>query len=91
MCGYSNSMTKTNTDYTAETMTTPPECQGQIVTYSYGTTEGGVLRRVFDASDRTSQWYRADWEDVCECAQECDCWDPINEEPAIIGSWVLVR
>ena len=39
---------------------TPPECQGQIVTYSYATTvikrKAYVIKERYDASDRTTTY-----------------------------------
>jgi hypothetical protein len=41
-------------------MGTPRIEQGQIVEYSYGWHDGEYYMRVYDRSDRTTQWYRAD-------------------------------
>jgi len=41
-------------------MGTPQSDQGQMVEHSYGWHEGRYYMRVFDQSDRTTQWYRAD-------------------------------
>ena len=64
---------------------TPPECQGQIVTYSYAATpDGSVYRRRTDASDPTDEpasYEVANYADCC-CDGECDCFDPINREPS---------
>lgn len=63
------------------TMHTPPECQGQIVTVSYGSDcESYYYRRTEDRSDRTVTWERADMGDAG--LEEGD-WQPWNREPAI--------
>lgn len=60
---------------------TPPECQGQIVTASYGSgREGAVFMRRYDASDGSTAYYEADAE--CGCEHECECFDPANREPS---------
>lgn len=69
---------------------TPPDCQGQIVTASYGSDhQGSVFRRVFDASDQSTAYYEADAE--CGCEHECECFDPANAEPSgEIFAWARI-
>lgn len=64
---------------------TPPECQGQIVTYSYAATpDGCVYRRRTDASEPTDAAPSFDVADCAECGcdGECNCFDPANREPS---------
>lgn len=63
---------------------TAPVNQGQIVTVSYGWLGGAVLRRTYDASDRTETIrYLADpWgetEDSDE-AEELEAWRPWDQD-----------
>lgn len=64
----------------------PPANQGQIVEVSYGWLEGALLRKSFDASDRTETIrYLADpWVETEEGspeAAELESWDPWNDCP----------
>lgn len=63
---------------------TPPENQGQIVEVSFGWADGALLRRSFDASDRTVVTRRiADpWDGLTATqAQALESWGPWNSEP----------
>lgn len=66
-------------------MITPPECQGQIVEWSYGADHSGlVYRRRYDRSDNTERWWQAEYADLfpgCGHDGDCDCWSPQNAEP----------
>jgi hypothetical protein len=56
------------------TFHTPPRNQGQIVEISYTQIDGRVIRKVFDQSDRTTEYAVADALDD----DEGDYW---NDEP----------
>lgn len=64
---------------------TPPENQGQIVEISYGWHEGDLYKRVYDRSDRSTQWYRASSQRQINryIASGSEPWD---EEPSI-SAW----
>ena len=64
---------------TVDQWITPPECQGQIVEYSYGTTdEGAVMVRRYDRSDRTTSYGMVDADEECE---------PWNRAPSGAVTW----
>jgi hypothetical protein len=70
-------------------MHTPPAMQGQMVEISFGGDGSGTLyRRTIDRSDRSVAWACCAAEDLCDCAEECDCFDPANAEPPEpAGGW----
>lgn len=70
------------------TFIVPPECQGQMVEYSYACDENTAYQRVTDRSSRTVALYTADWADLPDDA--FSSWDPANSEPAISG-WESVQ
>jgi hypothetical protein len=56
----------------------PPECQGQIVTWSFATCAGGYLARVHDSSDGEMHQYLL----TDEYAPDDESWwDPVNRKP----------
>jgi hypothetical protein len=71
----------------------PPECQGQIVVEEYGASGDGYgYCRTTDRGDRSVAYQRCDLSE-CGCEDECDCWDPANEDPSARYEWerVVVR
>lgn len=65
-------------------MYTPRHMQGQIVEVSFLWSPGGwVYQRVYDRSDRSTSWYRAepDWDREGEGID-------YDREPYVIGEWV---
>lgn len=59
----------------------PARQQGQMVVVSYGyPCDGTVVRRTYDAADRTTRYDIASLDDADEGVF-------INEEPSIIGRW----
>lgn len=66
---------------------TPPQNQGQIVEVSYGWHEGTLYRRVYDHSDRSEAWSRADADAARELASTD--WEPWNADcPLERDDWV---
>lgn len=65
---------------------TPPECQGQVVTYSYAwSVDLGPVMRRFDAGDRTTELFAADEATASAYDAEPERFDPVNREPK--GTW----
>lgn len=67
-------------------MIVPPECQGQMQEVSYGGDgTGTVWRRVYDRSDHSESWSRAEYTDLFpDCAHTDGCcahWSPQNSAP----------
>jgi hypothetical protein len=65
---------------------TPPSCQGQIVTVSYGWVGGDLIRVTADASDqsRVIRRLRDPWSETEQGSTEAsqlDGWDAWNEAP----------
>ncbi len=59
----------------------PPACQGQMVEVAYGGDRAGTLyRRTKNRGDLSVRYERAD-ASSCGCEEECDCWQPWNNEP----------
>lgn len=82
-------MTRFEICETQVTWIIPPECQGQIVVWSYGwhAEEGDLYRCRYDQSDRSVQYWRADPEEI-----PWDSWDGclINEAPPVTD-WIEVN
>jgi hypothetical protein len=62
---------------------TPPDCQGQIVTYSYACLEDCIIRRIYDASDMSTCYQVAkinpeDWDWY-------ESYDQVNGSPPLSG------
>lgn len=56
----------------------PPVNGGQIIKVSYSTFEDGVIKKIYDMSDLTTEYFVAFWDDI-----EPMVFEPWNFEPAI--------
>lgn len=63
-----------------EKFTTPPENQGQIVTYSYGLAadDNAIIMSVYDGSDRSQKYYAYKYPD-----DDDGSWEPWNGAPEL--------
>lgn len=68
--------------------TTPPSRQGQIVEYSYATTEYYIIERIFDRSDRSEKLHAYDWK---EGATRFEPWNEIVPLGELVGDAVIAE
>ena len=59
----------------------PPACQGQIVEVAYAETPDGLIRRIYDRSDRTTQYHVMRW--TAALIRWSDAIGPANAEPPV--------
>jgi len=65
----------------------PRIMQGQMVEYSYGWLDGDLFRRIWDRSDGTVVWARADDESAADLSE--DGYDPGGTDyPPSVEEWV---
>lgn len=65
-------------------MWVPPICQGQMIEISYGGDADFIYRRIYDRSDRSETWERADVAYIDE-HEAYGQWDPWETEPGFVG------
>lgn len=60
---------------------TPPKNQGQHNEISYGDSyDGRGWMKIYEGCTGGTYYYVCNMSD-CGCEGECDCWNPVNEEP----------